>query len=474
LLAATIVIVFTTGCSASDPQHTKTDHTSLTGVLAETSSSSVSCQRSSPATPVVQTARSRFPLKVEPGRRYLSDRQGKPFLIQGDSAWSLIAELTDKEVDKYLADRKRRGFNTILVNLLEHQFASKAPANAYGDTPFTTPGDFSKPNEAYFRHADRVLERASSMGFLVLMAPAYIGARNSAQGWWKEMAENGPETLRNYGRYLGRRYSRFHNIMWVEGGDDDPPIEGLVDALAAGIAETNPGALQTGHPAPESAPLETWDGRTWFDVNNVYTYKDVYARSMREYRRSKIPFFLMESAYEGEHSVSARRLRTQAWHALLAGATGQLFGNNPIWHFSGPGLYGAPVTWEQALDSPGARSMGVVAKFYGTLAWWRLIPDEAGKPFIVGGRGRGDERAAAGVSCDGRWGIVYVPTRRLVTLDLRAFRGSRVTLTWIDPSNGARTAATPSSVSVRRSVRLVPPQRNASDESDWVLRIMTR
>jgi hypothetical protein len=407
-----------------------------------------------------------------PRRRYLVDKAGKPFLVLGDSPWSLIAELTRKDVDRYLADRKRRGFNTLLVNLLEHQFASKAPANAYGDAPFTRPGDFSTPNEAYFRHADWVLKRASSMGFLVLLAPAYIGYRDTAHGWWRDMVASGPEKLRDYGRYLGRRYSRFHNVMWVEGGDDNPPIEGLVDALAAGIAETDPDALQTGHTAPESAPLETWDGRAWLAVNNVYTYKDVYARSIREYRRSELPFFLMESAYEGEHSVSPRRLRTQAWYALLAGATGQLFGNNPIWHFSGPGLYPASRAWRQALDSPGARSMTVVAKLYGSLAWWRLIPDEAGTRLIVAGRGRGDERAAAALACDGRWGLMYTPTERPVTLDLASFKGSRVTFTWIDPSNGASVPATPRSVSTRQDVALSPPGKNASGESDWVLRMV--
>src|SRR5262249_17993157 len=35
-----------------------------------------------------------FPLRTEPGRRYLVDAVGRPFLLHGDTAWSLIAQLS--------------------------------------------------------------------------------------------------------------------------------------------------------------------------------------------------------------------------------------------------------------------------------------------------------------------------------------------------------------------------------------------
>jgi len=469
LLATILIGVLAAG---STGQGRSRSHTAQALTLDRTLTAGTGCERSYPASRVDQTARSRFPIRVQPRRRYLVDRGGKPFLIQGDAAWSLIAELKRSDVDKYLADRKKRGFNTLLVNLLEHRFATHAPANAYGDAPFTTPGDYSTPNDAYFDYAGWVLRRAAARGFLVLLTPSYVGYRGSDEGWWNEMVENGPQRLQAYGRYLGRRFAGLDNIIWVEGGDDDPPIPGLVDALAAGISDTDPNALQTAHTAPESAPLETWDGRTWLDVNNVYTYKDVYGRSIKEYRRSTLPFFLIESAYEGEHSVPTRGLRIQAWQALLAGATGQVFGNNPIWHFSGPGLFPASRSWQQALDSPGARSMTVVADVFGALPWWRLIPDEVGPQLVARGRGSGSARVVAGVSCDGRWGLLYLPDRRTVTLDLGVFKGSSVTLIWIDPTNAASRPATPRSAKTRADVRLSPPGKNADGGPDWLLRIV--
>jgi Protein of unknown function (DUF4038)/Putative collagen-binding domain of a collagenase len=460
-LVAALMGLVVTGCAGSP---SRTD----IGAIA-----SVRCP-SFPAARVNQTARPRFPLRVEPSSRYLIDSRGRPFLLQGDAAWSMIAELNRKEVNEYLADRKARGFNTLLVNLLEHRFASKAPSNANGDPPFTSPGDYGTPNEAYFAYADWVLERAAKEGFLVLLTPSYVGYRGSDDGWWREMASNGPAKMRAFGQYLGRRYAHLHNIVWVEGGDDDPPEPSIVDALAAGIADTDPGALQTAHTAPESAPLETWSGRTWLAINNVYTYQDVYARSIAEYRRSGLPFFLIESAYEHEHSVSTAQIREQAWQALLAGATGQIFGNNPIWHFSGPGLYPQAQTWEKALGSPGSRSMAVVARVFGSLPWWRLIPDEVGDAVIVGGRDQGNDRAVAALACDHRWGLLYVPTRRTLTLDTSAFSGKTVKFTWVDPSNGAVSRATPKSAPTAGTVRLSPPGDNSSGDSDWLLKVVAQ
>src|SRR4051812_1522237 len=99
-----------------------------------------------------------YPLALAANRRTLVDQSGAPFRIQGDAAWSFIANLTAAEQDIYLADRQSKGFNTILVNLLEHEFAVQAPQNRNGDYPFTshTVGsyDFGTPNEAYFAFAD--------------------------------------------------------------------------------------------------------------------------------------------------------------------------------------------------------------------------------------------------------------------------------------------------------------------------------
>jgi chitodextrinase len=79
-----------------------------------------------------------------------------PLFLNGEAAWSLIAELSREDAEIYLADRQQRGFNVILTNVIEHEFATRAPANFYANAPFTTPGNLAMPNEAYFAHLDWV------------------------------------------------------------------------------------------------------------------------------------------------------------------------------------------------------------------------------------------------------------------------------------------------------------------------------
>jgi uncharacterized protein DUF4038 len=77
-------------------------------------------------------------LRISPSRRYLVDQNNAPFLLQGDAAWSLIVAMSDAEVEQYLANRRAKGFNTVIVELIEHRFAKKPPFNEAGDAPFCT------------------------------------------------------------------------------------------------------------------------------------------------------------------------------------------------------------------------------------------------------------------------------------------------------------------------------------------------
>ena len=96
----------------------------------------------------------------------------------------------------YLNDRGARGFNAMLVELIEHRYSTNSPANAYGQAPFLTSGDYTTPNEEYVAHADWVLHRAADKGFLVLLTPSYTGFGGGAAGWYEEMKADGSARLR--------------------------------------------------------------------------------------------------------------------------------------------------------------------------------------------------------------------------------------------------------------------------------------
>lgn len=63
-------------------------------------------QACEPGEPAMASAA--FPLSVSADHRHLQDAQGKPFFITGDAAWSLIAQLSREDADKYLRLDARR------------------------------------------------------------------------------------------------------------------------------------------------------------------------------------------------------------------------------------------------------------------------------------------------------------------------------------------------------------------------------
>jgi len=205
-----------------------------------------------------------YPVRTAPNHRYVVDQTGHPFLIQGDAPWSLISGLTKEEAELYLEDRRRKGFNSIIVNLIEHKF--HGPVNRYGQAPFLVPGDFSTPNEAYFGHADWVIRKAGEKGIQVFLAPIYLGYIGTDEGWVEEALANGPAKCRAWGRYVGKRYAGFDNLVWLIGGDRNPAgARDHVNAVAAGIKETDNRHLLTAHCHPENSAVDQYkdgDGST--------------------------------------------------------------------------------------------------------------------------------------------------------------------------------------------------------------------
>jgi hypothetical protein len=407
--------------------------------------------------PGVQARDPAYPVKIGDNRRYLVDQNNVPFLLQGDAPWSLIVGLTKPEAEQYLENRRQKGFNTLMVNLIEHKFCANPPRNRDGEGPFTTPGDFSTPNEKYFAQADWVIKKAGEKGIQVLLAPAYLGYAGLDEGWYEEVLANGPAKCRDYGRYLGKRYKDFDNLVWLISGDRNPgeALEG-VRALALGIKENDPRHLFTAHVAPEHSPVEEYPNETWLDFNTTYTYKLVHDSLLHDYNRRPLrPFILIESTYEGEHNASAVQIRRQAYWAILCGATGQIMGNRPLWLFD-PG-------WQAAMDAAGSVGTMHLKRLFESRAWHELIPDQKHVAVTAGlGEFNGLDYLAAARAYDGSTVIAYMPSRRRVAVDMAKISGSQAKAWWFDPRTGKATAIG------------VFPTRGARDftppgEGDWVL-----
>src|SRR5215467_2994002 len=359
-----------------------------------------------------------YPVRIGPNHRHLVDQSGNPFLVQGDAPWSLISGLTREEAERYLETRRRQGFNSIIVNLIEHKF--RGPVNRYGEGPFSAPGDFSTPNDRYFDHADWVIRKAAEKGIQIFLAPIYLGYTGTDEGWIEEALANGPENCLSWGRYVGKRYRDFDNLIWLMGGDRNPDkAREDVDAIARGIKEFDNRHLFTAHCHPENSAVDQYNNDGWLDLNTTYTYGIVHRMLLTDYDRAPVmPFVLIESTYEGEHNASAVQIRRQAYWAVLCGGTGQFMGNRPMWLFD-PG-------WQAALDSTGAKDMARVGALFGSRPWNDLVPDQKHEVVVEGlGEFRGLDYLAAARTLDGGTVIAYLPTARTSTLDMTKVSGKR-------------------------------------------------
>ena len=396
-----------------------------------------------------------YPIKVAPDHRHLVTRSGTPFLVQGEAAWSLISGLTNEEAELYLEDRRKKGFNSIIVNLIEHKF--RGPVDRYGQAPFLTPGDFSTPNEKYFEHADWVIQKAAEKGIQVFLAPIYLGYIGTEEGWVEEALSNGPEKSRNWGRYVGKRYAGFDNIVWLIGGDRNPEkAREDVDAIVRGIREFDSRHIFTAHCHPENSAIDQYKEAGWLDLNTTYTYNIVHSMLLRDYHREPaMPFVLIESTYEGEHNASAVQIRRQAYWAILCGAAGQFLGNRPIWLYD-PG-------WEKALDSTASLDMPRLEALVLSRPWFDLVPDDKHEVVVDGlGEFRGLDYLSAARTHNGATVIAYMPTPRTVTVDMTKIAGGAAAGWWFDPRSGKANSL--GTFETRGKRQFTPP-----GDGDWVL-----
>jgi hypothetical protein len=436
-----------------------------------------------------------YPLKRSANGRYLVDQNGRPFRIQGDSAQSMIANLTYAEANAYLTDRQARGFNAVNVDLLAHRFAIYAPANRNLDPPFTTPGDFSTPNEAYFAFADSIIDLAASKGMLVSFVPMYLGYGGGGEGWWEELNEsaNTQSVCFNYGKYVGNRYRNRKNILWVIGGDYSPPAgsegEKRLHKVLEGVKAAGATQLWAGD---WNAPTLSTDQVAFaaaMNTNAVYTYGiggmtgTTYHEARRGFARAPtIPAYLKETGYEAEGWIpgTPADIRKYQYWAVLSGCTAGLFyGHRDVWEFatdtwwSGFGF--GHQRWQDSLDSTGAHDMQRMGLFLDALPWYDLVPSGlSGMKTLVtdGGGFYGNlDYVTAAATADGRVLVAYVPPTgtgsRDITVDMSAL-ARPATARWFNPASGAYLPIASALPNAGTRV-FTTPGDNGTGQNDWVL-----
>lgn len=418
-------------------------------------------------------------LRVTANHRYLEYEDGKPFFYLGDTAWELFHKLNREEATQYLANRAQKGFTVIQATVLSGMDALTVP-NAYGDLPFAN-GDPTKPNEAYFRHVDFIVNKAAELGLYIGMLPTW--GRHWASGTGVLNTKN----AREYGRFLGARY-KDKPIIWILGGDrsiGNDEERAVIDSLVTGLVEGDGGAhLKTFHPRGPGMSSIKLNDASWLDFNmnqsshsardhdnGLYAEHDYALRPEKptidgENRYEQLPVAFHFRGMSGLDRFDDYDVRQSAYWSILAGACGHTYGNNNIWQIFKPtrgkdgnqsagaiplqdaltagklgdpwmglegGALGANIPWYEAMDHPGAFQMGFVRRLFESVPFTRMVPDQR---IILNGPVTGGAKIRAARSWDASFAIVYSPRGESFTLDKSIIKAQRVKEIWYDPRYG--------------------------------------
>ena len=205
------------------------------------------------------------------GRRLMKD-DGTFFFYMADTGWELFHRCGKTETEIYLKDRKEKGFNVIQAVVLAELDGLNTP-NTEGEIPLIN-NDPHRPNEAYFRHVDWVIQKAEELGMYIAVLPTWGDKWNKRWGVGP-MIFDIPEKARKYGKWIGQRYKDQPNIIWILGGDRNPEKPEhfqIIRAMAEGIQKGDQGShLITYHPSGGRSSSHWFHTEEWLDFNLAQT-----------------------------------------------------------------------------------------------------------------------------------------------------------------------------------------------------------
>src|SRR5437899_31224 len=205
-------------------------------------------------------------LRVSANGRYFVDQGGKPFFYLGDTAWLLFQRLDRQEVDEYLKDRAAQGFTVIQAYVLRGLEARHpdGASSLIGEKPLID-RDPTRPNEAFFKNVDYVINRANELGLVMGLV--------TAKSWHVNKTPEQVFDEKNaytFGKFLGERYKN-NAVLWYPGGDSVPGKDDAVwVAMAKGVRDGCGGTQLISYHGSGQTSSSTWyHNADWLDFNTI-------------------------------------------------------------------------------------------------------------------------------------------------------------------------------------------------------------
>jgi hypothetical protein len=446
-------------------------------------------------------------IQLHPGGHYLQTEDGKPFFWLADTAWLITHRATPEEASEYLKLRARQGFTVIQISLLAETDGLRIPS-VLGEVPFED-CDPLRPRKAYFDRIDAFFSEAAGLGLQVAVVACWGDKLTAPWGAGPRIftTENLP-VARQYGHWLGTRFARHSNLLWILGGDRPPKVQGppgiwfesvgmkagferghdwtpIWREMAAGLIEATQGrALITYH--PQGGPLSSscyLHNEPWLMLNSLQSGHGgghdmpVWELIERDFAmQPPKPCFDGEPNYE-DHPVNPwpewdpalgyfrdYDVRKQCWRSVFAGACGVTYGHHSIWQWYCERH--APIThpdrsWRDALNRPGACQIHHLRDLLEARPFFDRIPDQK---FLLSDAGEAGFHLCATRDAAGLWAAVYFPcSDQQVVLDLPRLGRRTVRVMWYDPRTGTSR--------ITGDCETTGPERftSPSDGPDWVL-----
>jgi Protein of unknown function (DUF4038)/Putative collagen-binding domain of a collagenase len=426
-------------------------------------------------------------LQVTANGHYLQYEDGTPFFWLGDTGWELFHRLNKEEIEKYLENRRQKGFNVIQSVILAEFNGLKKP-NQYGDVPLNDL-DPEKPNEKYFELVDWVIQNALSKNIFMGLLPTW-GDKVTLL-WGEGPVVFNEHNAYGYGLFLGKRYAAYPNIIWILGGDR-PAVKDSNDwrpvwrAMAKGIKEgTNGNAIFSYHTwGGENSTSQYIHKEAWLQINmmqsghggghDVPVWK--WIERDRKMQPSK-PTLDSEPNYE-DHPVNPwpkwdpangyfrdYDVRKQIYRSVFAGGCGVTYGHHAVWQFWSEReekINYADRYWTEAIDRPGAFQAGYLKKLMDSRPALNRIPDQE---IIASGQGEKGAYITAFRSDDSTYAMIYLPIGKKIEVNTAGLKSGKLSCWWFNPKDAASKKI---GVFKRKNIMAFTPPTTGI-ENDWVL-----
>ena len=397
-------------------------------------------------------------LQTTKNGHYLQFADGTPFFWLGDTGWELFHRLNLNEIKQYLDDRAAKGFTVIQAVALAEFNGLRTP-NQYGELPLKNL-DPEQPNEKYFKIIDSAIHMARQRNLFIGLLPTW--GDKVTKNWGEGPVIFDSLTAYAYGKWIGNRYKKEANIIWILGGDR-PAIRDSSDwrpiwrAMAKGIIEaTNNKCIISYHPWGGRNSTSQWiHDEPWLDINMFQSGhgggRDVacWETTKRDFNYSPAkPTLDAEPNYE-DHPVNPwpkwntdngyfrdYDVRKQCYRSVFAGACGVTYGHHAVWQFMSAreeAINYPDRGWINALNRPGATQVGYLRRLIESRPFLNRIPDNT---ILLNGQADKAEHIEAFRAEDNSYAMIYLPVGKSITIAATNFP-KQIIAWWFNPKDAS-------------------------------------